>query len=304
MEVEVLVRRRYVIADVFTDKPFCGNPVAVVLDAEGLTTEQMQLLALEFGYSETTFVLPPEEPSHTAWVRIFTPTREIPFAGHPNIGTAFVLAYQAELNGESLPETLIFEEAAGRVPVRIVKENAKVTGAELLVPQALSCHSEVSPENVAACLSLEASDIRTEMHMPVVASVGLPFLIAELATRNALRCCVPNLQGFRAILPLDGAVSIYAYTLETDPEDPCDLQARMFTPRMTEDPATGSATGAVTALLAQLRNKKELSLRVSQGIDMGRASILFSGYDGTAESPSVRVGGKSVIVMEGSFTLP
>lgn len=84
------MRRRYVIADVFTDKPFCGNPVAVVLDAEGLTTEQMQLLALEFGYSETTFVLPPEEPSHTAWVRIFTPTREIPFAGHPNIGTAFV----------------------------------------------------------------------------------------------------------------------------------------------------------------------------------------------------------------------
>lgn len=169
------MRRRYVIADVFTDKPFCGNPVAVVLDAEGLTTEQMQLLALEFGYSETTFVLPPEEPSHTAWVRIFTPTREIPFAGHPNIGTAFVLAYQAELNGESLPETLIFEEAAGRVPVRIIRENAKVTGAELLVPQALSCHSEVSPENVAACLSLEASDIRTEMHMPVVASVGLPF---------------------------------------------------------------------------------------------------------------------------------
>ncbi|EQA6227926.1 PhzF family phenazine biosynthesis protein [Enterobacter ludwigii] len=298
------MRRRYVIADVFTDKPFCGNPVAVVLDAEGLTTEQMQLLALEFGYSETTFVLPPEEPLHTAWVRIFTPTREIPFAGHPNIGTAFVLAYQAELNGESLPETLIFEEAAGRVPVRIIRENAKVTGAELLVPQPLSCHSEVSPENVAACLSLEASDIRTEMHMPVVASVGLPFLIVELATRNALRCCVPNLQGFWAILPLDGAVSIYAYTLEADPEDPCDLQARMFTPRMTEDPATGSATGAVTALLAQLRNKKELSLRVSQGVDMGRASILFSGYDGTAESPSVRVGGKSVIVMEGSFSLP
>lgn len=299
-----MVRRRYVIADVFTDKPFCGNPVAVVLDAKGLTTEQMQLLALEFGYSETTFVLPPEDLSNTARVRIFTPSREIPFAGHPNVGTAFVLANQAELNGISLPETLLFEEGAGLVPVRIIRENKMVTGAELLVPEALSCYSEVNPEKVATCLSLETSDIRTEIHMPLVASVGLPFLIVELATRNALRSCVPNLQGFRAILPLDGAVSVYAYTLETDPENQCDLQARMFTPRMTEDPATGSATAAVTALLAQLRNEKELSLCVSQGVDMGRASILFSGYDGTSETPSVRVGGQSVIVMEGSFTLP
>jgi trans-2,3-dihydro-3-hydroxyanthranilate isomerase len=139
--------------------------------------------------------------------------------------------------------------------------------------------------------------------MPLVASVGLPFLIVELATRHALRRCVPNLQGFRAVLPLDGAVSVYAYTLETAPEDQCDLQARMFTPRMTEDPATGSATAAVTALLAKLRNEKVLSLRISQGVDMGRASMLYSGYDGTSEIPSVRVGGKSVIVMEGAFNL-
>lgn len=298
------MKRRYVIADVFTDKPFSGNPVAVVLDAGGLTTEQMQLLAVEFGYSETTFVLPPEDVSNTAQIRIFTPSREIPFAGHPNVGTAFVLANQATLNGRSLPEILLFEEAAGLVPVRLIKENKAVTGAELLVPEALSCRSEVSPEKIAACLSLEASDIRTETHMPLVASVGLPFLVVELATREALRRCVPNLQGFRAVLPLDGAVSVYAYTLETDHEVQCDLQARMFTPRMTEDPATGSATAAVTALLAQLRNEKVLSLRVSQGVDMGRASMLYSGYDGTSEIPAVRVGGKTVIVMEGSFNLP
>lgn len=298
------MKRRYVIADVFTDKPFSGNPVAVVLDAEGLTTEQMQLLAVEFGYSETTFVLPPEDSLNTAHVRIFTPPREIPFAGHPNVGTAFVLANQATLNGRSLPEILLFEEAAGLVPVRLLKENEAATGAELLVPEALSCRTEVSPEKVAACLSLGSSDIWTKMHMPLVASVGLPFLVVEIATRDALRRCVPNLQGFRTVLPLDGAVSVYAYTLETAPEDQCDVHARMFTPRMTEDPATGSATAAMTALLAQLRNEKVLSLRVSQGVDMGRASMLYSGYDGTSEIPSVTVGGKTVIVMEGSFNLP
>jgi trans-2,3-dihydro-3-hydroxyanthranilate isomerase len=113
------------------------------------------------------------------------------------------------------------------------------------------------------------------VHQPLVASVGLPFLIVELASRDALRRCVPNLQGFRAVLPLDGAVSIYAYTLDTTQEEDCDLQARMFTPRMTEDPATGSATAALTALLASLHDKTTLSLRVSQGVDMGRPACYW-----------------------------
>lgn len=298
------MKRRYVIADVFTDRPFLGNPVAVVLDAEGMSTEQMQRIAVEFGYSETTFVLAPEDAKNTARVRIFTPAREIPFAGHPNIGTAFVLADQAALNNQILPQTLLFEEAAGLVPVRLIKEQGRVTGAELVVPETLSCRANVSPERVAACLSLDADDIRTAVHKPIVASVGLPFLVAEIATRAALGRCVPNLQAYQAVLPLDGAVSIYAYTLETEPRDGCDLQARMFTGRMTEDPATGSATAAVTALLAQLRDQTTLSLRVSQGVDMGRASMLYSHYDGTAQPPAVRVGGASVIVMEGTFNLP
>ena len=242
------MKRRYVVADVFTDTPFLGNPVAVVLDAQGMNKAQMQQVAVEFGYSETTFVLPPDTPSHTARVRIFTPSREIPFAGHPNVGTAYVLAHYAAMNHQRLPDTLHFEEIAGVVPVRLLRDNDTVTGAELLVPEALSCRSEVSPESVAACLSLNTEDIRTEVHRPVVASVGLPFLIAELASREALRRCVPNLQGFRATLPLDGAVSLYAYTLDTNADEPHDVQARMFTPRMTEDPATGSATAATTAL--------------------------------------------------------
>lgn len=297
------MKRRYAVADVFTDTPFLGNPVAVVLDAQGMSSGQMQQIAAEFGYSETTFVLPPENAANTAQVRIFTPTREIPFAGHPNVGTAFVLASYAAQNGDVLPETLLFEEAAGLVPVRLIKDSGVTTGAELLVPEPLSCRSQVSPQNVAACLSLKAQDIRTDVHQPLVASVGLPFLVVELASREALRQCVPNLQGFRAILPLDGAVSIYAYTRDVGSEAQCDLQARMFTPRMTEDPATGSATAATTALLAMLHGKTTLSLRVSQGVDMGRASTLYSGFDASSGKPIVRVGGNSVITMEGTLAL-
>lgn len=297
------MKRRYVVADVFTDKPFLGNPVAVVLDAEDLSTEQMQRIAVEFGYSETTFVLPPDDAAHTARVRIFTPSREIPFAGHPNVGTAFVLASYAAMNETSLPGTLLFEEIAGLVPVSLLKDNGTVTGAELVTPEALSCRSEVSPEKVAACLSLTAEDIRTEVHNPVVASVGLPFLVVELASRDALRRCVPNLQGFRATLPLDGAVSVYAYTQDKDAGEVGDLQARMLTPRMTEDPATGSATAAVTALLALHQDKTTLSLQVSQGVDMGRSSLLYSGYDASSGKPVVRVGGSCVITLEGTFNL-
>lgn len=294
-----MMKKNYVVADVFTDTPFRGNPVAVVLDARGVTTEQMQQIAIEFGYSETTFVLPPENPGHTARVRIFTPAREIPFAGHPNVGTAFVLAQQAARQSQTLPETLLFEEIAGVVPVRLLRETERVIGAELCAPQALSCYSRVSVQAVAACLSLAPEDIATDTHSPQVASVGLPFLVVELGSREALRRCVPNLQAFRATLPLDGAVSIYAYTREIGPGEKGDLQARMFTSRMTEDPATGSATAAATALLATLSARSSLSLNVSQGVDMGRDSQLYAHWDASG----VRVGGQCVMVMEGVLNI-
>lgn len=110
------MKRRYVIADVFTDTPFLGNPVAVVLDAEGMSTEQMQRIAVEFGYSETTFVLPPADPANTAQVRIFTPSREIPFAGHPNVGTAYVLAYYAALEARPSLKPCCLKKLPGSYP--------------------------------------------------------------------------------------------------------------------------------------------------------------------------------------------
>jgi trans-2,3-dihydro-3-hydroxyanthranilate isomerase len=299
------MERRYATADVFTTQPMRGNPVAVVLDADGLTTQQMQALAVEFNYVETTFVLPAADPAHTAHVRIFTPDREIPFAGHPNIGTAFLLARERVSADGRLPARFVFEEAAGLVAIDLLHEDGAVVGAELLSPQPLVRHAEIDVARAAACLGLAPGDIATGAHLPQVISVGLPFLVLELASRKALRCARPNRQAYDAVLPLDGAHSVYAYTRdvsEDGAEMRCDLHARMFTGRMVEDPATGSATAAVTALLAELHGA-DLRLCVRQGEDMGRPSLLLtrSVRDGT--SIRAHVGGRCTTMFAGSFDL-
>src|SRR6202011_1698610 len=170
---EITMQRRYITVDVFTDRAFGGNPLAVVLDAGGLSTAQMQAIATEFNYSETTFVLPPQDAAHDARVRIFTVRSEIPFAGHPNIGTAFVLAAQA-----SKPSArLLFEEKAGLVPVEILTEQGRAVGAELTAPQPLNKLTTLSAAQAATCLSLTSADITTDRHPPQIVSVGLPFLV-------------------------------------------------------------------------------------------------------------------------------
>jgi trans-2,3-dihydro-3-hydroxyanthranilate isomerase len=300
------MKRRYVTADVFTDRMFGGNPVAVVLDAAGLSAGQMQAIASEFGYSETTFVLPPRDLSRTARVRIFTPSREVPFAGHPNVGTAFVLAHEMGARGEAVPDRLAFEEAAGLVLVDLLREGAALVGAELTAPEPLSRSAQVAPDQARSLLSLTAEDVRTDAHPPQVVSVGLPFLVMELASRDALRRAMPDRAAYEVLLPLDGATAVYAYTREVGGEAPeagTDLQARMFTPRMTEDPATGSATAAVTALLSELRGSADLQLRVGQGVDMGRPSLLRARASRQHGAVTAFVGGRCVAVMEGSFSL-
>lgn len=300
------MQRRYVTVDVFTDRAFGGNPLAVVLDAGGLSTEQMQAIATEFNYSETTFVLPPREAGHDANVRIFTPTTEIPFAGHPNVGTAFVLASRAE----RAPERLQFEEKAGLVAVDILKSAGKVTGAELTAPQPLKRTTTFSPAKAAACISLSAADVRTDRHVPHIVSVGMPFLVAELASREALRRAKPDAAAFADALPCDGAFAIYFYTRDVPASDaPLDLQARMFFPGtsgLTEDPATGSATVAAAALLADLNATRdgELKLRIGQGFDMGRPSLLLTRVvKQGGKLTSAHVGGGCVTMMEGTFAL-
>ena len=144
------MQRRYITVDVFTDRAFGGNPLAVVLDAGGLSTEQMQAVAREFNYSETTFVLPPADKAHDAQVRIFTVNRELPFAGHPNVGTAFVLATLAA----KPPARLLFEEGAGLVPVEIVTEQGRVVSTEFTAPQPLKIF-QARARHVCQCLQVQ-----------------------------------------------------------------------------------------------------------------------------------------------------
>jgi trans-2,3-dihydro-3-hydroxyanthranilate isomerase len=296
-----LMQRRYVTADVFTDRMFKGNPLAVVLDAEGLTASQMQAIATEFNYSETTFVLAPRHADHTAHVRIFTSRVEVPFAGHPNIGTAVVLALDLEAKGSAPADRFVFEEAAGLVPISILRDGGTVVGAELTAPEALSIGSSVSVDDAAACLSLPSNEIRTATHAPQVVSVGLPFLAVEVTSRDALRRAKPNVGAHERVLPSIGTDAIFAYARRAAASE---LDARMFAPldATMEDPATGSATAATIALLTSLRPEREIDLswRVEQGVDMGRPSLLLGRTqkrDGSVTA--VHVAGYAVTVMHG-----
>jgi trans-2,3-dihydro-3-hydroxyanthranilate isomerase len=237
-------------------------------------------------------------------VRIFTVRSEIPFAGHPNVGTAFVLASRAK----TPPARLLFEEKAGLVPVEVTSANGKVTNAELTAPQPLKRLTQVSAAEVAACLSLSAADIRTTRHQPHIISVGLPFLAAELASREALKRARPNAEAFARTLPLDGNDAIYFYTRDVPAgEAPCEVQARMFHPGssgLSEDPATGSATAAAAALFADLEGASdgELKMTIGQGFDMGRPSILLTRVRKSGgKVVSAHVGGACVFMMEGTL---
>jgi trans-2,3-dihydro-3-hydroxyanthranilate isomerase len=196
------------------------------------------------------------------------------------------------------------------VPVEILSEQGGLIGAELTAPQPLKRHSQLSAEQAAACLSLSAADVKTDRHPPQIASVGLPFLMVELASREALRRAKPDAAAFARTFPCDGSDAIYFYTRDVpDNEKPCDLQARMFHPGargLSEDPATGSATAAAAALLADLDGIRdgELKLRIGQGVDMGRPSLLLTRVRKAAGAvASVHVGGACVPMMEGTFRL-
>ena len=173
--------------DVFTSDQFAGNPLAVVLNAEGLSTPQMQAIAAEFNLAETTFISPPKDAAHTAEVRIFTPRSEMPFAGHPNVGTAFVLARAGASYGRPVSgDSVMFEEKAGLVQIEILRDGATVAGARLASPQPLSVGAEIAVELVASACGISPGDIELANHRPRIASCGAPFILAELKSREAL----------------------------------------------------------------------------------------------------------------------
>ncbi|MGH7818782.1 MAG: PhzF family phenazine biosynthesis protein, partial [Candidatus Binatia bacterium] len=294
------VAYRYYTCDVFTEKRFGGNPLAVLPRAEGLSDRQMQQIAREFNFSESAFVLPPEAGG-TRKLRIFTPAREVPFAGHPNVGTAFVLAAAGELGEIRSSLAVTFEEQAGRVAVTVHESEGRITGAELAAPQSLSLGKTLSAHLVASAVSLAAEEIVTANHEPQVASVGLPFLIAELKDRSALARARADLAGFEAHGTEDVWPAVYLYTRAADG---FDIRARMFAPLagVPEDPATGSAGCALVGFLAERGGPANgsLRLRIAQGVEMGRPSVLVARAE-TREGVvrGTWVGGSSVLVSEG-----
>jgi trans-2,3-dihydro-3-hydroxyanthranilate isomerase len=296
----------FMTIDVFTDRAFCGNPLAVVLGGATLSPEQMQAIAAEFNLSETTFVLPPQQAAHTARVRIFTPKAELPFAGHPNIGTAFALAVRGTTLGGTVGDRVVFEETAGLVPIEMLAEGGSVVGARLTAPQPLSRGQAVRSEIIAAACSLTVDDIETRHHAPCVASCGTAFVFAELKTQRALEAAAPRAEVFSRDFPVADATGVHLYVRDEIPG--IDIRARMFAPLqgVPEDPATGSANVALAGLLADLRPEPDLSLRVqiAQGVEMGRPSLL----DASAEKRGGRVtqmqiGGRCVAVMSGTITV-
>jgi trans-2,3-dihydro-3-hydroxyanthranilate isomerase len=297
------MRRRFVTCDVFTDTRFGGNPLAVVLDAEGLSDAQMQQVAREFNYSETTFVLPAEN-GHDRRVRIFTPSREVPFAGHPNVGTAFVLASLGEFGRLDVPLVVTFEEVAGLVPVSVHRLDGDRIWCELKAPEALSLGPELPVEAVAEGLGLTPEDIATDRHRPRVASVGLEFVVVELASRSALERAHPDEAALERLVTLGASTpDIHVYVV--DGTEGFDLRARMFAPfdGVAEDPATGSANCALVGLLATLDDTEgERSWRIAQGAEMGRPSVLDARVHGAGgEVAGVWIGGSSVLVTEGTI---
>jgi trans-2,3-dihydro-3-hydroxyanthranilate isomerase len=295
----------FVTVNVFTDQRFRGNPLAVIPDASGLSDAQMQAIAAEFNLSETSFVLPPADPRHHARVRIFTRTAEMPFAGHPNVGTAYVLATMAE----NPPEHYTFEEIAGLVRVHVLRDAAgAVSGARVAAPRSLSIDIGIPVEVVAACAGLAETDIATLCHTPLVASVGAPFVIAEVASVEALARARPDIAAFHAAaarfpdLASRFALHLYAW-IEGDERR---IRARMFAPLggTWEDPATGSANAALAALLTSIAPGDNLDLQyaIEQGVEMGRPSLIIAAAVKTGEGPvSASVAGSCVPVMRGTL---
>ena len=297
----------FVTVDVFTDRRFGGNPLAVLPDARGLTDVQMQAIAAEFNLSETTFVLPPDDPRHHARVRIFTRQSELAFAGHPNVGTGYVLARRMDRP----PEHFTFEELAGLVRVHLLRGAEKaVSGARISAPTSLTIGDAIPAEIVAACAGLDPGDIKTRAHTPLVASVGLPFVIAELAGIECLSRAAPDLGAFRAArAQFPGAARHFSLHLYVRRDgDATRLRTRMFAPLggTLEDPATGSANAALAALLTSLAPgvNVDLTYEIEQGIEMGRPSRIVAAARKTGEGPvSATIAGDCVPVTRGWLDL-
>ena len=297
-------------ADVFTDQPFGGNPVAVFPDAEGLSDEELQHIAREMNLSETVFVFPPADPAAVVKIRIFTPTQEIPFAGHPVIGTFFVLGTLKRLNLLEPITRLLQECNLGLFPVEVHSHKGEIDRVVMSQPAPQFLDVVDAPEDlfhIARALGINKSLI-SETHYPVqVVSTGLPVMIVPVRTLTAVRQIVPDVSAVAELCQRFGANGMMVFTTMTV-EQSSHVHTRMFAPLIgiVEDPATGSASGALGAYLVQhgAVDVGEISdITSEQGYEIERPSRIFIRV--TSEDDAIQgvtVGGQAVMVVEGSLS--
>jgi trans-2,3-dihydro-3-hydroxyanthranilate isomerase len=290
------MRRRFATLDVFTDRRFAGNPLAVVLDAQGLEGDAMQAIAREFNHPETVFVFAPADPGHRARLRIFTPARELPFAGHPTVGTAvlLVLSDRATASGE-----LVLEEKIGPVRCTVEAVSAGRGSARFAVPQ-LPAEAGSAPDDaaVAAGLALAPSDMEGR---PARWSAGNPFTFVPIRSLAAMARCRPDPVKFDAAFGASGAAYVFC---KEAAEPGHHFHARMFAPGLgiAEDPATGSAAAAFAGLIASQLADGEHAIAIEQGYEMGRPSLIrVTAAVSAGRLLSAAIGGDAVVVTEGTI---
>jgi len=299
---------RYHLLDVFTDEIFGGNQLAVFPDAATIAPELMQPIARELNLSETVFVLPSFTDGATHRMRIFTPASELPFAGHPTIGTACLLAAlgQVELRGGNA--SIVFEQGAGNVPVTVHADGQRCSAQLTAARRPELREPGLTREQLAALLSLDADDVLDDArHAPMAVSTGSAFLFVAVRDRAALARCRLDLTRWARDLESAWARNVFVYT-GVEEIDAAPIRARMFAPALgiPEDPATGSAATALAGLLAsRIGRDGVFTWRMEQGVEMGRPSRLEIEADVRGGVvTATRVGGAAVIVGEGMLRLP
>jgi trans-2,3-dihydro-3-hydroxyanthranilate isomerase len=295
-----MMHRRFVTLDVFTSRRFAGNALAVVLDAERLDEASMQAIAREFNLAETVFVLSPAQAEHRARLRIFTPSAELPFAGHPTIGAAVLLN---RIDGGGARE-FVLEEGIGPITCATASsdgERGRACFRLAQLPEELGTAGD--PQTIAAALGLEAEEIGFEAFRPSLWSAGIPFTFVPVRGLEVIRRCRPDLRNWDAAFTRFGRSSAYVFCRETI-EPGSAFHTRMFAPRLGvfEDPATGSATAAFAGVLLRFAppSDGDHDVTIEQGYELGRPSLIgLSLTVRNRELAAAAISGEAVIVSEG-----
>jgi trans-2,3-dihydro-3-hydroxyanthranilate isomerase len=294
--------RRYMVYDVFTSAPLAGNQLAVVFDANGLGTAQMQAIAREFNLSETVFILRPENPKHAARVRIFVPNRELPFAGHPTVGSAMAIA---ELRWGKGERAFVLEEQVGDISCR-AEIGGKAGRAEFDLPRLPArIDYELAPDRIAAALGLAAEDIGFGGHLVSAWTAGVPYVTVPVNRIEAVRHAAINADMWLDLVRLPGNIPAAPYIYCAGGDNALsDFHTRMFAPwdGIAEDPATGSAAAALAGTITEFEKLLDGKTRIviEQGVEIGRPSFIELDLTATAGVlERVSIGGQAVKVAEG-----